>query len=224
MGRRSIKKDKAGRAIAAKMMEKVEAKLDFSTAAPRTEMAYPKAPKFDRGPGNRWDLSDLYSARARYTAEERMAAVTAYVMTGTIRGVVRLTGYPYQTIHGWKNNSSWWPDAYRSVKKQKEEEMDAALTTIVHAASAQIVDRILNGDEVLQNGIKYRRLMSGKELAWTMGVTYDKRALLRGDPTSRTEKVDTNKMMEELKENFESMAKQALEGTVVKTINEVDED
>lgn len=189
---------------------------------PRTESVYPEAPKHkkhDLRP-NKYDLADLYSSKARYTADEKLAAVLAYVMTGSVRGVVRLTGFKQQTISDWKNNSSWWPDAYMAVKQQKQEEIDGGLTTIIHAASGEILDRIMNGDEILdKNGDKCRIKIKGKELSWIMGISFDKRALLRGDPTSRTEKVDTKTQMEDLRKEFGNMAREHLSSTVIKTVN-----
>ena len=188
---------------------------------PRTEMAYPKAPTSKKQePNNKFDLAELYSAKAKYTADEKLAAVLAYVMTGSIRGVVRLTGLKQQVVSDWKNNSSWWTDAYMSIKKEKQDEVDGGLTTIIHAASGEIIDRIVNGDEIIdKNGDSVRRKMSGKELAWVMGITYDKRALLRGDPTSRTEKVDAKTQIEDLRREFGAMAREHLDKTVIKTIS-----
>ena len=60
--------------------------------------------------------------------------------------------------------------------------------------------------------------MSGEELAWVMGISYDKRALLRGDPTSRTEKVDTQQQMADLRKEFGAMAREHLDSTVIKNI------
>ena len=187
---------------------------------PRTEMAYPEVPKNKKQePSNKYDLSALHSPKARYTADEKLAAVLAYVMTGSVRGVIRLTGLKQQVISDWKNNSSWWPDAYMAVKKEKQDEIDGSLTTIIHAASGEIIDRIINGDEIIdKNGKPVRRKMTGKELAWVMGISYDKRALLRGDPTSRTEKVDYGKQLEDLRKEFGNMAKEHLDKTVIKHI------
>lgn len=187
---------------------------------PRTEMAYPKAPTAKKQvPSNKYDLAELYSSRAKYTAEEKLAAVLAYVMTGSIRGVVRLTGLKQQVVSDWKNNSLWWPDCYMTMKRDKQEEVDGSLTTIIHAANGEMLDRIINGDEIIdKNGDAVRRKMSGKELAWVMGISFDKRALLRGDPTSRTEKVDTKQQMADLRKEFGAMAREHLNLTVIKTV------
>jgi len=141
--------------------------------SPRTEQAYPEVPKHHKQePNNKYDLAELYSGRAKYTADEKLAAVLAYVMTGSVRGVVRLTGLKQQVVSDWKNNSSWWTDAYMSVKKEKQDEVDGALTTIIHSASGEIIDRIINGDEIIgKNGEPVRKKMTGKELAWVISVT-----------------------------------------------------
>jgi uncharacterized protein with beta-barrel porin domain len=94
--------------------------------------------------------------------------------------------------------------------------VDGTLTSIIHAAAGGVMDSILHGDEVIdKNGDLVRRQMSGKDKAWVMGITFDKRALLRGDPTSRTEKVDQKALISELKEDFEAMARQHLDKKVI---------
>ena len=198
-------------------MQMVEPQLLAKTSYPRVEQSYAKvAPYHKQDNNNEFDLASLYSPQAKYTAEEKLAAVLAYVMTGSVRGVIRLTGFKQQVISDWKNNSSWWPDAYAKVKHDKQEEIDGALTSIVHASSGAIMDRILNGDEVIdKNGDVVRRALSGKDVAWIFGVTFDKRQLLRGDPTSRTEKTDTKSMMDELKNDFAKMAREHLDKSTV---------
>ncbi len=49
--------------------------------------------------------------------------------------------------------------------------------------------------------------MGGKEIAIVLSIMYDKRALLRGDVTSRVEKKGGN-AMQLLQSKFEEMAKQ----------------
>ena len=190
-------------------------------SSPKPELVYPVAKKQPVLEQNEFDLADLYSSKARYTAEQKLQAVTAYVMTGTILGASRLTGLSKQLISEWKNRAMWWDDAYHYCKKQKQEEADGIMTSIIHLAAEETLDRIVNGDEVInKDGDVVRRKMGGKELATTMAITFDKRALLRGEPTSRTERVDTNQVMEELKEQFADMAKNALDSSVVKVLPE----
>ena len=171
--------------------------------------AYPKADRIDIGrKNNDWDLSDLYSPRANYTVEEKLAATTAYVLTGTALGASRLTGISNKTISDWKLHASWWPDAYRAVKIQKQEEMDGIMTSIIHFAGEELIDRLCNGDEVLtKDGDIRMKKLTGKDVAWILAIIHDKRALLRGDPTSRQEKVDTNKLLDQMAKKFEDMGR-----------------
>lgn len=174
-------------------------------------MCYEKAePQDCTEPNNEFDISELYSSRAQYTAQQKLEAVTAFVMTGTVMGAVRLTGIKHQLIYEWKNKSSWWPDAYRAVKVQKQEEMDGAMTAIIHVASEEVIDRLLHGDEVItKDGDTVRKKMTGKDSAWVLSIIHDKRALLRGDPTSRTEKIDQKQLIEDLAKKFEEMGSNA---------------
>lgn len=182
------------------------------------KQAYPTKPCKTGKPlkPNEYDFSELYSSRAKYSAEKKLAAVTAYVMTGTCRQAARVTGLSHQIISEWKNKAAWWPEAYRMAKLERQEEMDGVMTAIIHEAGNQILDRVINGDEVInKDGDVVRRKMGGKELATTLGITYDKRALLRGDPTSRTEKVDQKALLNDIREELKQIAKDQLDLTVV---------
>ena len=172
-------------------------------------------------PSNEYDYSELYSSKANYTVEQKLAAVTAYVMTGSCTESAKLCGFKQmQTVSEWKNKSTWWPDAYMAVKKEKNEEMDSTMTTIIHTAANEILDRLQNGDEVLdKNGDLRRKKMGGKEVATVMGITFDKRALLRGDPTSRTERVDTTKLLANVREQLAEIARDHLDKHVVKEVH-----
>lgn len=193
--------------------------------APPPELYYPKAEVRYTDDNNEYDLSELYSSRARYAPELKIAAATAYVMTGTVKGVERLTGLKQQTISEWKNSSSWWPDLVSRIKKEKQDNVDAIMTNIIHEAGTQVLDRILNGDEVLdKNGDIIRKKMSGKDTAMVMAITWDKRALVRGEPTSRSEKVDQRAIMEELKEQFAEIAASALKNSAIDVTPKVEEE
>ena len=45
-------------------------------------------------------------------------------------------------------------------------------------------------------------MTSGELSKDAIGIPYDKRALMRGDPTSRTEKIDPKTMLEDLAKQF----------------------
>ena len=61
--------------------------------------------------------------------------------------------------------------------------------------------------------------MSGRDIAAAINTIYDKRTMLRGDPTSITHRVDQKQVLEELRGEFKEMArteaKQELDKKVV---------
>ena len=71
----------------------------------------------------------------------------------------------------------------------------------MHETEAEILDRVRNGDVVVtKDGAKVRKPLSGKDLVHVHAIVHDKRAMIRGEPTSRTEKVDPMKVIREAAE------------------------
>ena len=163
-----------------------------------------------------WDLVALNHPQAHYTAEQKISAVTYYAITGSIYKSSQYTAIPEGTISKWKNESPWWPEALAQVRKRKQDELDSVLTGIIDDATKEVVDRIANGDEVVdKNGEIHRKKISGRDLATILAILFDKRALLRGDPTSRTEKVTSEALLEKLKSEMEEFAKKLQTGNTI---------
>lgn len=183
---------------------------------PRNKV-HPKADPLPDIPNNEYDmLADIYSPKARYEPEIKIAAVAAFVATGTVRGTARATGLSKQCISEWKNKSQWWPGVYQKIKKDKQEELDARLTTLIHKAFDEMEDRLINGDEVItKDGDKERKKISARDLSMVGGIMYDKRAMLRGDPTSISAKASPQEILSSLKEELTAIAKAELNKTVV---------
>ena len=90
------------------MTKKVTSAADIETPLivvdapyPRVEMAYPKAPISKKGDNNEVDLTSLYSARAKYTADEKLAAVLAYVMRKK-PSIVAVIGLVWTVVGAWQ--------------------------------------------------------------------------------------------------------------------------
>lgn len=162
--------------------------------------------------GYRFELSDLYAPNGRYTPEEKVGAVMAFMTTGTSKQAFGLTNIPASTIRWWKNESSWWGDVMQDCRRQKQDELDAKFTDLVHTAIGELEDRVKIGNHVLVDGKKgkeqVRVPMNGKDLAVTLAVIFDKRQLLRGDPTQRVIRVSDKDRLEKLQKQFEEMANQ----------------
>src|SRR5439155_3126609 len=97
------------------------------------------------------------------------------------------------------------------VKDDDNEVVDAKFTEIVHKSLACIVDRLDNGDFVFNSktGKLDRKPVSARDLSLVSAINVDKRQLLRGLPTSRSEtsvsKQDFDRL-EKLKQTFEALA------------------
>jgi len=65
---------------------------------------------------------------------------------------------------------------------RKRCELDGALTRIIHESTAQLLDRLRNGDPVMVAGEVRRKPVSARDLALVVAITYDKRALVRHVP------------------------------------------
>lgn len=187
--------------------------------------AYPVAEPLVLPPATDEDLlADIYSPRANIPPEIKLAAVNAYMLTGTTRGAERLSGVSHQTISEWKNKSQWWTPVLAKVKKDKQEELDARITKILDKALGKFEERLELGDEVItKDGDRAHKQMGGRDVATSFAILYDKRAMLRGDPTSISAKADQKTLLEDLKSEFAAMAKEALDGTVVKDVTPKDE-
>ncbi len=151
---------------------------------------------------------DMWSPNSKYTPHDKLQAVAAYVITGDLDRAEQHSGVPRGTIAGWKRNTEWFPAMMAQVREQQGELLDAEITSTIHDIVGEIKDRVENGDEVLhtKTGEMLRKKIPAKDLAITMAVLYDKRALARGDATTRTETVSTENKMDFLREEFRKFA------------------
>lgn len=130
-----------------------------------------------------------------------------------------MTGLRHQTISEWKNKSEWWPTVLAEVKKDKQDELDAALTRLVHESVSAMQERLEHGEEVVQfkfnkdrgeyDVLRERKEISARDLTSMLNILYDKRAMLRGDPTSISRKADPKDMLTMLKQEFTQIAEEA---------------
>jgi transposase-like protein len=123
------------------------------------------------------------SAGSHYTDDQRREAVAQYVVLGNWRKVAEATGIPQRTLGDW-SKQTWFHTLLAEVRAEKGAELDGQLTRIIHKATDQLMDRLENGDPVLVAGQIKRKPLSARDLAMVAAIVYDKRALLRDDPTT----------------------------------------
>lgn len=173
-----------------------------------------------------WRLMEIIPHDHHYTAYERLDVLMAYVATGKPMKVASLTNVPYSTIIAWKNKSKWWKPALREIRKQKDDELDARLSAIIEKSLNEMDDRLENGDEIIdKDGNTIRRKVSFKDLSVAgVAVSFDKRALGRGEPTARIEQVSDAERTKRLQQQFKAIAQEkVVEGELLeKKDNEPD--
>ena len=133
-----------------------------------------------------------------YTPDQRMQAALAWVISGTAAEASRICNIPSSTISDW-THQSWWGSLVGEARRLKDEELDRKLSQVIDLSLKRLVERLEANEQI--NNIK--------DLAVTSAVAYDKRALMRGDPTSRVEKVSTEQRLERLTAKFREVAQEA---------------
>lgn len=159
-----------------------------------------------------------------FPEQKKIEVTTLYAALGNIAKVAELSKVPAGTIQTWRKQP-WFQELLREIRTENNEKIDAKFTEIVESALEQISDRVSNGDyHVLRDGSLVRRPVSAKDLSLVAAINVDKRQLLRGEPTSRSEAVGSVEekqvsRLEKLAETFEGLAKhgrvpQLIEGQV----------
>ena len=135
-----------------------------------------------------------------------------------------------RTIREW-TETDWWPDMIAKAKIEKQAELDASMTHVIHKAMDQVNERLDKGDPFIrktpklkkdENGGTYSideigfKPIGGKDATMIVAILSDKRALIRGEPTRRTEMI---KEKDRLKDVLEDMKKPVVEDKAPKELH-----
>ena len=137
----------------------------------------------------------IHDSRSPYSAEDRICAVMCYIVAGgsskeAARKASEAIGQHLtpETLRQWKSRAPWWPEAETVARGMLQQSLDRKYTRILELTEAEISDRIKDGDhhmnkdgDLVRVPIKFRDLVTGH------AIISDKRAMLRGNPTSRKE-------------------------------------
>ena len=142
-----------------------------------------------------------------YTDKKKVEALTIFAVTGNIAEVERLTGVTRHIFKKWQKEE-WFADTLEDLRSENDHQFDAAFTSIIEKLIGAINDRVANGDHVvLRDGTIIRKPVSLRDVIGAMMITIDKRQLLRGKPTQRSESVTVENRLEKLVSHFETLAK-----------------
>lgn len=138
-----------------------------------------------------------------YPEETRIEAVALYAAIGNCAEVARLLNMNPATIRKWKT-LEWWELMMRRVHTEKDEELDSKFSRIVDKAVDEINDRLENGEFIYnaRTGETVRVKPKMRDVAMVAVTNLEKRQLLRGQPTSRSEKIDVTDTLQRLANEF----------------------
>jgi hypothetical protein len=150
--------------------------------------------------------------KGMYPEDKRIEAAAIYAATGHLGRTSELTKIPESILSGWRRQD-WFQALLREIWQENNEKIDAKSTEIISKSLDAVIDRLDNGDfHVTRDGKLMRKPINAKELSLVHAINVDKRQLLRGLPTSRSESGSgeaqkTVDRLEKLAETFENLAK-----------------
>lgn len=157
-----------------------------------------------------------------YPEAKKIEVAALWAVLRDVEKVHHIEQVPRWAIKKWMKEP-WWDNVVQHVTKEQNDLLDARLTSVVHKAVDLIQDRIEHGEiQKTKDGEEIRVPTRLRDATHALETTFKQRQLLRGEATSRTEAVDSNAKLTQLKDQFEKLAKskqvnteQPLEGEYV---------
>ena len=140
--------------------------------------------------------------------EKRIEVATLYAALRDWNQVAELSKMSVSVIRKWKDEP-WFQNVVSRVLKDKNDVLDVALSDVIHSCADLIKERVANGDTRVNNktGEQYKVPLGATNLAMVLGILFDKRQLVRGEATSRTETMSFDRRLENLRDTFERFSK-----------------
>lgn len=142
-----------------------------------------------------------------WSEKKRIEALTVFAALGQYNRVEELTGVPANTVRQWLKEQ-WARDLLDEIRSENDHAIDAKFTEIVTTALKGLSERLENGDsKVLRDGSLVKVPVGAKDLAIITAINVDKRQLLRGKPTTRSEQITEGSRLQRLEQMFLKLAK-----------------
>jgi hypothetical protein len=142
-----------------------------------------------------------------WSQSQKVECVLTYLATGSEAKTAAETGIPKTTIHSWRYEP-WWKELVEQIKDEKDDEINADIAKIIDKSLSTVADRLENGDFGFnqKTGEIFRKPVNLKDAHKVANDMIDKRNLLNGKPTSRTEKIDSSTQLDFLAKKFAEFA------------------
>jgi hypothetical protein len=126
-------------------------------------------------------LAQVDDAPVEASLEQR--AVWLYSRTGSLARVARELSIPIYELTKL-SRTQFWLSELAAIQREEAAIQNVQMSRILNSTLHQIEDRIENGDVVFVNGSLRRKAVDASVLAKIASVIFDKRQLLRGQPTT----------------------------------------
>ena len=167
------------------------------------------------------DLYDLVPARpgSPHSTATMIAVATHYAICGSVREAAESAGLPVRTVAGW-TNEAWWLPLLTEIRLRKQDELDAALSGLIHSAVEAARTRIAQGDCRLvkrkdADGNDVHELVnvpvSARDAAVVAAIAADKRQIVRGEATEIVRHDSTK--LDQLREQMRTISGRTIDGT-----------
>lgn len=158
---------------------------------------------------------------------KRVEVVTTYLALGKAPLVEAVTGVPRATIRQWKIQP-WWKELEHQIQAEDDLELSGKLKKVVDKSLDVVSERIQNGEFKLDSrtGKVVRIPVSVRDAHRVTVDLIDKYQLIRGKPTTRSEKVENADVLVKLAQQFMEWAKLAqpkekvIEGEIINAVYE----
>lgn len=120
------------------------------------------------------------SEKAHWSDNQKLEAVTTYLMIGKWPAVSAATGIPIDTLRHWKMQP-WWRDFENDIRRANNIEVSGKLQKIISKSADIVMDRLDNGEFIFdtKTGEIKRRPVSAKVTADILSKSIDKDILLQ---------------------------------------------
>lgn len=142
-----------------------------------------------------------------YSELTKDRVIQVYLITGSVAKTAEITKVPLRTIHGWRTQK-WWEIKFEEAKERYRKTLDGKFSAMFGYIAKELETRLRKGDEVvLKDGTKVYKKIPARELASIADHLWKILALIRGEPTSRSEKITTTEYLDKLQEDLEKRTK-----------------
>lgn len=140
-----------------------------------------------------------------WSEAKKIEACTLFLATGSPVATAAGSGVSIETIRKWRE-STWWKELVEQIQHEDDAALDAKTSKIIQKTMDLLADRVENGEFIYdqKQGLVKRMPMSAKTATKVATDLFDKRQILRKQPTKI---VETHKIEDRINKLADEFAK-----------------